>query len=65
MHEFIELVHKMRAAQKAYFKFQNRSDLIEAKKLEAEVDRALQTLRAFERDQEQIAHDEKQQDLFK
>lgn len=44
MREFIEAVEKMRNAQKAYFKFRNRSDLIEAKRLEAEVDQFLKNL---------------------
>lgn len=38
MTEFIELVRRMRAAQKAYFKFRNISDLRESKRLEGEVD---------------------------
>ena len=39
--QFIELVRQLRAAQKAYFKDRKQSDLIEARKLEREVDQAL------------------------
>jgi hypothetical protein len=39
MNEFIELVAKMRSAQKHYFKFKDREWLIESKRLESEVDR--------------------------
>jgi rubrerythrin len=40
--DFVDLVAKLRAAQKTYFKERTQSNLIEAKNLEAEVDRALE-----------------------
>jgi len=39
--EFTQIVRRMRAAQKAYFKGLKKEDLIAAKMLEAEVDKAL------------------------
>lgn len=39
MHEFIELVAAMRALQKSYFKTRQREVLIEARKLESQVDK--------------------------
>lgn len=39
--DFRELVRSMRAAQRAYFKSRDRSVLIEAQRLEREVDAAL------------------------
>jgi len=39
--EFAQTVRRMRAAQKAYFKALKKEDLIAAKMLEAEVDKAL------------------------
>lgn len=41
--DFRELVRRMRAAQKAYFKSRDRSVLIEAQRLEREVDATLQS----------------------
>ena len=41
------LVAKMRRAQKAYFKDRKQSNLIEAKKIEAEVDKALKDRLTF------------------
>lgn len=40
--QIIELVRRMRAAQKSWFKFKMPVDLQQAKELEAQVDRALE-----------------------
>lgn len=61
--EFIELVRQMRNAQRAYFKYMNVKDLIEAKRLEAQVDRALAPLQADVRADRTT--DLRQGDLFK
>lgn len=42
LEDFIETVRKLRQHQKAYFKDRKQSDLIEARKLEKHVDRALE-----------------------
>jgi hypothetical protein len=42
--EFVDLVRKMREAQKAYFKGRQQSNLIASKMLEATVDKALKEL---------------------
>jgi hypothetical protein len=42
--DFINLVKELRLAQKKYFKERTQSSLVAAKKLEAEVDKALDTL---------------------
>lgn len=39
--EILELVSKMRDAQRRWFKFKNLPDLKESKRLEAEVDKAI------------------------
>ncbi len=39
--DFCELVAQMRAAQKKYFKARNQSNLVAAKELERQVDKAL------------------------
>lgn len=39
--EFVNVVRKMRSAQRAYFKSRLQSDLVAAKQLEATVDKAL------------------------
>lgn len=63
--EFLELVRRLRAAQKAYFKDRKQSDLIESKKLEKQVDQALDAalnesdtgqMRMFEGDLEKSPH---------
>lgn len=52
--EFIELVAKMRSAQKAYFRTRNYADLDLSKQLERQVDNALR----------QQAEDDTQYNLF-
>ena len=42
--DFIDLVRRMRAAQKAFFKKRKQSDLIESKRLEKEVDQTLDAI---------------------
>lgn len=42
--QFIDLVCRMRTAQKAYFRTRSYSDLDESKKLEREVDNALREI---------------------
>lgn len=44
MKEFLELVEKMRQAQKDYFKTRHHGIMIRAKKLEQEVDKQLEQL---------------------
>lgn len=44
--DFIDLVARMRAAQRQYFKTRERADLIESKRLEAEVDKVIVRLDA-------------------
>ena len=41
--QFIVLVCRMRSAQKAYFRTRSYADLVESKRLEREVDQALQS----------------------
>ena len=50
--EFIDLVCKMRAAQKAYFRTRSYEDLDRSKKLEREIDQAL---RNFSEDDNQLS----------
>lgn len=50
--EFTDLVARMRAAQKAYFRTRSYSDLDESKRLEREVDNAL---RASLTDEDQLS----------
>ena len=64
MHEFIKLVKTMRAAQKVYFRTRDRADLIDSRRLEAEVDRAIKTLQASEKSQPPWDPEEKQPSLF-
>lgn len=42
--EFLDMVEKMRNGQKQYFKTRSKEDLIESKRLEKEVDRAIEDL---------------------
>lgn len=39
--QFVELTRSMRSAQKNYFKTRTQSDLVKAKEMESEVDKAL------------------------
>lgn len=41
---FVDVVRRMRAAQKQYFKTKDYASLCEAKKLEAEVDKMLKSI---------------------
>lgn len=50
--QFIDLVSKMRSAQKKYFRTRSYGDLEESKKLEREVD---QTLRDFSNPKDQLS----------
>jgi len=50
MTEFIELVQKMRDAQRLYFKTREQPHLLESKRIEGEVDRWLKTLASVESD---------------
>lgn len=49
--DFMEMVEKMRNAQKAYFKNRNHDNLVIAMKLEREVD---EEILAFKSDQEEM-----------
>ena len=64
MNKFIRLVAEMRAAQRMYFKFKDRATLVEAKKLETEVDRVIKDFETFEKSQREHVRGEEQRNLF-
>lgn len=54
MNEFLELVQKMRAAQKRYFKEKTQAALVESRILERKVDLALEKRKTDDRQEEEV-----------
>lgn len=54
LQEFVELVAKMRVAQKEYFKHRTNGRLVTAKELEAKVDKAIKDLLTEKEENKQI-----------